>query len=215
MNRTINVTLDEAREWYNSDNETLKELALRCYPLDDLKIVPFEKIKSFEAAVNAINLDIDDVDLTISRLERISKASVAMYKVCIVLKALNLGKDLKLTQDPENSFIYRPFNPLVTENSTYYEDELNLDKMEIIGKIKYEGTLYCVLGGYAVNDVYSGLGGFEPYSGTCFADANFALLGCANEEIAKHFGKYFGMLITEAKFGYLRGFEIVGKKYKN
>ena len=28
-NTTINVTLDEAREWYNSGNEMLKELALK------------------------------------------------------------------------------------------------------------------------------------------------------------------------------------------
>ena len=39
-------------------------------------------------------------------------------------------------------------------------------------------------------------------------------LGCASEEIARHFGKYFGMLITEAKYGDLPDFEIVSRTYQ-
>ena len=30
----------------------------------------------------------------------------------------------------------------------------------------------------------------------------------------KHFSKYFGMLITEAKFGDLKDFEIIEEKYE-
>ena len=49
--------------------------------------------------------------------------------------------------------------------------------------------------------------------GYCYSDSGF--LGCATEEIARHFGKYFGMLITEAKYGDLKDFEIVDNYYKN
>lgn len=41
------------------------------------------------------------------------------------------------------------------------------------------------------------------------AVAAVGFLGCASEEIAQHFSKYFGMLITEAKFGDIIDFEII------
>ena len=45
------------------------------------------------------------------------------------------------------------------------------------------------------------------------ARANIGFLGCASKEIAQHFGKYFGMLITETKYGDLSDFEIIESKY--
>ena len=41
------------------------------------------------------------------------------------------------------------------------------------------------------------------------ANARFGFLGCATKEIAEHFGKYFGILITEAKYGDMVEFEII------
>lgn len=38
---------------------------------------------------------------------------------------------------------------------------------------------------------------------------NIGFLGCASREIAEHFSRYFGTLITEAKYGDLKGFEII------
>lgn len=40
-------------------------------------------------------------------------------------------------------------------------------------------------------------------------------MGCASKEIAQHLSKYFGMLITEAKYDDLPDFEIIEEKYKN
>ena len=126
----------------------------------------------------------------VEELETASKASAAMFKLNIIRKALNLGQDLYLTKDPEDSYIYYPYNPFVTKSSTYYNSDINSGKMEIIGTIKCEGEEYNVLGG----DADGGGVGF---------------LGCANKEIAKHLGKYFGMLITEAKYGDMVDFEII------
>ena len=53
------------------------------------------------------------------------------------------------------------------------------------------------------------LGYFYSSFGVGLADANVGFLGCANEEIAQHLGKYFGMLITEAKYGDMVDFEII------
>ena len=213
-NTTINVTLDEAREWYNSGNEMLKELALKCFPLRKLNTHNFENIKTFEDAVNELGKDIEHANFIVNVLEHQSKASAAMYKLNIVRKALNLEQDLHLTKDPENSYIYYPYNPFVTENSTFFENQINSGEVEIIGKLKSEGKEYNVLGGYALNGGgNAGLGYFYSWNGMGDAFAAFGFIGCANKEIAKHLGKYFGMLITEAKYGDLDGFEIIERKY--
>ena len=136
-----------------------------------------------------------------------------MFKLNIIRKALNLGQGLHLTKNSGNSYIYYPYNPFVMKNSTYYKSELNSGKMEVIGKIKSEGTLYNVLGGCAGCCSGTGLSCFRPYGSVGFADAVVGFLGCATVEIAQHFGKYFGMLITEAKYGDLLNFEIVDQKY--
>ena len=81
--------------------------------------------------------------------------------------------------------------------------------MKVIGKIKSEREEYNVLGGRADNGGIAGLGYFGSYAGVGFADANFGFLGCASKEIAQHLGKYFGMLITEAKYGDIVDFEII------
>ena len=212
-NTTINVTLDEAREWYNSGNETLKELALKCFPLIKLNTHNFENIKTFEDAVNELGKDIEHANFIVNVLKHQSKASAAMYKLNIVRKALNLGQDLHLTKDPENSYIYYPYNPFVTESSTYYKSEINSGRMEVIGKIKSEGEKYNVLGGRADSGCAAGLGYFSSNGGVGSAYAYVGFLGCASKEIAQHLGKYFGMLITEAKYGDLSDFEIIESKY--
>ncbi len=151
----------------------------------------------------------------IEDIEEFSKASAAVFKLNIIRKALNLGQDLHLTKDPEHSCIYYPYNPFITKSCTYYKSEINSGKMEIIGKIKNEGEVYNVLGGYANTGSNTGLGQFFSNNDVGYAQANFGLLGCANKEIAQHFGKYFGMLITEAKFGDLKDFKIIETVHKN
>ena len=215
MYKNIIVTIDEAREMYNSGNKTLKDLALKVFSDDELNPPPYSEIKTFEDAVSVLGMSIDDENSIVNNLKERSKAMAAMYKLNIIRKALNFGQDLHLTMDAKCSFIHYPCNPFVTESSTYYEDDINSGRIEIIGKIKSEGTLYDVLGGYTDEGGVSGFGSFNFYHDVGFADANFAFLGCASKEIAKHIGKYFGMLITEAKFGDLPDFEIIEDKYGN
>lgn len=206
--KTIDVSLNEAKEWYNSGNATLKEIALKVFSKDEL-IYNFKDITTFKKACETLGLNYDTMVFKAKEMSFISKASAAMFKLNIVRKALNLGQDLHLTKDPENSYIYYPYNPFVTKSSTYYDSGLKLGEMKIIGKIKSEGTLYNVLGGSANASGIAGLGRF--HSDDCVGDAvaNIGFLGCANKEIAKHLGKYFGMLITEAKYGDMVDFEII------
>ena len=212
-NKKIDVSLDEAIKWFNSGNATLRGIALQAFSRDEL-LYNYRDIKSLSNACEILGFDyvgITSMELSIARF---SKSSAAMFKLNIIRKALNLGQDLYLTKNPKDSYIYYPYNPFVTKSSTYYNDDINLGKMKVIGKIKSKGEEYNVLCGRANNGCAS-LGNFDSYDGVGYASANAGFLGCANEEIAQHLGKYFGMLITEAKYGDMIDFEIVEDKYGN
>ena len=211
--RNIKITLDKAREWYNSDNESLKEIALQAFDKDELTY-KFKDITTFKEACKALGLNYDIISIVTKDIATFSRASAAMFKLNIIRKALNLGQDLHLKKDPENSYIYYPYNPFVTKSSTYYKSEINSGKIEVIGKIKSEGEEYNVLCGNAHFGGSAGLVVFSSSAGVGDAYANIGFLGCANRDIAEHLGKYFGMLITEAKYGDLADFEIVEDKYK-
>lgn len=210
--RNIAVTLNKAREWFNSGNAILKEIALQAFSKDELEY-NFKSITTFKKACEALNLCYNDAIFIVIYTSKISKASAAMFKLNIIRKALNLGHDLHLVKDPKISNIYYPYNPFMSESSSYYEQELKHGKMEVIGSIKNEGEVYCVLGGSNSISSYSGLGYFLSNSKVGTANSGPAFLGCASDEIARHFGRYFGMLITEAKYGDLPDFEIVSSKY--
>ena len=209
--RNITVTLNKAKEWFNSGNATLKEIALQAFSKEELNRFDFTKIKTFEDALTALEYKESTktyIRNTINDISMYSRASAAMTKLNIIRKALNLGQDLHLTKDPKDSDIYYPYNPFITNDSTYYKSELNSGEMEVIGKIKSEGEEYNILDGYAfVGGV--GLGIFHSGYGVGRAYADVGFLGCATKEIAEHFGKYFGMLITEAKYGDIVDFEII------
>ena len=206
--RNVSVTLEKAREWYNSGNATLKEVALQAFKEDELK-EGFKDIKTFHDACNALEINYENAFYMAESISKYSRASAAMFKLNIIRKALNIGQDLHLTKDPKNSCIYYPYNPFITTDSTYYKSKIELGEIEIIGKIKSEGTMYYVLGGSASLGGNAGLGSFDSHLGVGFASAHFGFLGCANKEIAQHFSKHFGMLITVAKYGDMVDFEIL------
>ena len=210
--RNITVTLNKAKEWFNSGNATLKEIALQAFSEEELTTFDFTKIKTFEDALTALGYKESTkvyIRNTINDISMYSRASAAMTKLNIIRKALNLGKDLRLTKGPKGSYIYYPYNPFITKSSTYYKSEINSGEMKVIGKIKSEGKEYNVLGGDANFGGSAGLGYFNSDSDVGIANAAVGFLGCATKEIAEHFGKYFGMLITEAKYGDMVDFEII------
>lgn len=204
--RNVTITLSKAKEWYNSNNTTLKELALQAFNELELKF-DFRNIKSLKDACKALDLKYSDVVFTASAVEKFSKASAALFKLSFIRKALNLGQDLHLTKNPDSSYIHYPYVPFMSEDSTFFSKELKSGKMKIIGKIKSDEKIYNVLGGDVIDNGFRGLGQFYETVGYTGADGGF--FGCATKEIAKHFGLYFGMLITEAKYGDLEDFEIV------
>ena len=122
--RNITITIDKAKEWYNSENATLKEIALQAFDKDELTF-NFKRITTFKKACEVLGLNYGEMFFIIKNIATISKASTAMFKLNIIRKALNLGQDLHLTKNPENFHIYYPYNPFITKSSTYYKSEIN------------------------------------------------------------------------------------------
>ena len=203
IKRNVTITLEKAIEWYNSGDESLKDLALQAFTKEEL-IYNFRDITTFKKACDVLGYNYDDIVSKVNSIAEISRASAAMFKLNIIRKALNLGQDLHLTK---GSPLYYPYNPFVTKSSSYYNNEINLGRMKVIGKIKSEGEEYNVLGGGTCKSI--SLGNFISSDSIGSADAGVGFLGCASQEIAQHFGKYFGMLITEAKYADMIDFEML------
>lgn len=213
MERSITITLEKAREWYNSDNNQLKEIVLQVFNKDEL-LHSFKDIITFKKACEVLNIHYEVTSIIIKDIAMVSKASAAMFKLNIIRKALNLGQDLHLTKCPDKtSFIWYPQNPFITKDSICYRDKIESNKMEVVGKFKSNGEVYRVLSGTPCF-CGEGLGLFNQSNGLGDGYASSGFLGCATKEIAEHFGKYFGMLITESKYGDMVDFEIVENKYQ-
>lgn len=182
-----NMTAD----WFNSEQ-------LQVF---DRKELNFRKIMTFKDACEVLGLRYS-FSSTDKIIRTFSRSTSAMYKLNIIRQALNFGQELSFTR---GSSFYYPTNPFV--NSIHFYEA---GKMEVIGKIKSEGIIYEVLSGSAYNG--SGLASRQSFGGLCNNDCGF--LGCANKEIAEHFGKYFGMLITTAKYAdIIKDFEVIESKY--
>ena len=161
-------------------------------------------------------MSIDDENSIVNTLKKRSKAMAAMYKLNIIRKALNLGQNLHLIKSAnEDSIVYCPKNPFIAKGSTYYKNDIEWCRMEIIGRFNNDGIEYFVINGDPGISGHSGLAVYDGLICVAHAKTEFAFLGCASAEIAEHFGKYFGMLITEAKYGDVDDFTITNDKYGN
>ena len=54
MERNITITLEKAREWYNSDYSSLKEIALQAFSKEELTGFDLKKIKTFKDALTVL-----------------------------------------------------------------------------------------------------------------------------------------------------------------
>ena len=212
--RNMTVSIARARKWFNSGNKQLQELALQVFDRKEL-INDFRHIVTFEDACKVLGLR-----YSVSYIDRLNRtlsiSTSAIFRLNIIRQALNLGYDMQLVKNPSKSYIYCPFNPFITkvEGFRYYKDQINSGDIEIIGEIRTGGVSYYVLNSIAYFHGIDGLGNFNysTSSGRAITDSGF--LGCASREIAEHFGKYFGMLITTAKYAdIIKDFEVIESKY--
>lgn len=192
--RNITLTLEKAREWYNSDSADLKEIALQAYTKDELEIPKWQNIKTFEDACRALDMSTPYVKVPPFVDVSISNHLYAICKLDIIRKALNRDWEPSLVQD-------NVYYPCIMFYSAGH------DAKEVVSKHKewklgesfiVNGKKYTLVGGYSYSDSGAGLASFSlgygdvrPYLG---------LLGCKNSEIAEHMSRYFSKEIFEATY---------------
>lgn len=133
--RNMTIFIVQARNWFNSGNKQLQELALQVFDRKELTS-DFRHIVTFKDACEALGLRVARIVLL--------ELSVDCY---VRIEYYKTGCDLSLTRAPKSSYLYYPYNPFMTSSSTYYDSEFNSGEMEVIGKIKSEGEEYNILGG--------------------------------------------------------------------
>ena len=191
--RNVTLTLEKAKEFYNSGNAALKEVALQAFTQEELTTLKYTDIKTFEDAVKDLGMDINKVACDLNNLTclegGLGEHLRAIYKLNIIRKALN-GADWK---------------PKMTEGSTYYGwvrfykefTDVPSDK-KIIGSFYADGKKYLLVGGFGSFVPYSSLSGF--YSEFEYGDSypNLGLLCCKSAEIAQYMSEQFGKIIFDA-----------------
>lgn len=184
MERNVKISLEKAREWYNSDNDSLKEVALQAFEESELIVNPWENIKTFEDACRILSINPNIVDLIFdANLQN-------MYKLQIIKKALNAVWKPKLNEGT----IYYPLIKYIPKDNIY-----KLPWKPIANfKAKENNKVYTLLGG-DYNYFDSGLCGFGFGSGDVITA--IGLLGCKSREIAEYFSITFGKLIFDAVYG--------------
>ena len=90
--RNISVTLEQAREWYNSGNNTLRTLALNAYTKDEL-----------ELDYNSINREVDQIYTCVCIPRCEGKKFQVLAKLATIAKYYN--KDWEKTTDNTGYFI--------------------------------------------------------------------------------------------------------------
>lgn len=185
MERNVKISLEKAREWYNSGNESLREVALQAFKEDELVENPWELIKTFEDACRVLNINPDAVYLIFdAHLQN-------MYKLKVIKKALN---EAEWEPNLNTGTIYYPWLRYYPKGSIHESSWTPIANF----KAKEDNKVYTLVckGCY----VYDGGLGFFGY-GYSDVYASHGLLGCKSEEIAKYFGNTFGKLIFDTIYG--------------
>ena len=191
--RNVTLTLKKAKEFYNSGNAALKEVALQAFTEQELATPNYRDITTFEDAVKALGLNMTDVNYDLKNLNgvegRLGKHLTAIYKLDIIRKALN-----------------GDWKPELTKGTIYYgwvrfylPNKIPSDG-KVIGKLKANGQKYLLVGGSGGYRSSAGLGSFYPGFGFGNSIASLGLLCCKSEEIAKHLSTHFGKIIFDTYY---------------
>lgn len=208
--RNIALTLEKAREWYNSGSADLREVALQAYTEEEFTTPKFNDIKTFRDACDVLGVSHANFNKMlkgyyVENILKATPASIAAIKLNIIRQALNKGQKMELTKGT----IFYPYTPFITRKSTYFNNELRDGSMVEVAQFMSNGEVYRLLGGYADYGGRAGVGHFYPIPGVGDSYANVGFLGCASKKIAEHMSRYFAKEIFEAKYGDLVSYEWV------
>ena len=196
--RNVTLTLEKAKEFYNSGNAALKEVALQAFTQEELTTTTkYTDIKTFEDACLALGINIKKVARDLNSLTclegGLGEHLTAIYKLDIIRKALN-GTDWKPKIAKGN--IYYGWVKFYKKSSNIPSDN------KIIGNFIANGQKYLLVGGFQDDGSYFGLGGFGSGYGYGYSSADLGLLCCKSKEIAQYMSEQFGKLIVDACYAH-------------
>lgn len=195
--RNIKISLDTAKEWYNGDNESLRQVALQAFTEEELTEEHWKRITSFEGAYlylkeNKINENLiksyDSLHIT---LRNTYVNTILKYQ--IVVAALTNNEKRHLTTGDRWFPVVQFCRP---------QDRRNCWGNVYLGTIESEGKIYDVVGGTASGSGDAGLGYFHSSEGMSFSISHIGFRSVSTScEIAEHISKYFGKLLFEVHYG--------------
>ena len=189
--RNVTLTLDKAKEFYNSGNDALREVALQAFTENELKEVHYTDIKTFEDACKALGLSESCVHYDLAEIGDaecgLGKHLAAIYKLDIIRKALNGSWEPELSKGD----IYRSWV------RCYLPNKKPSDK-KTIATLKADGQKYLLVGGCDDYGCCTGLGYFFSGYGYSNSSADLGLLCCKSGEIAQYMSTQFGKYIFDA-----------------
>ena len=192
--RNISLTLEKAKEWYNSGSADLKEVALQAYTEDELKTVHFSEIKSYEDACKVLGIDSTDFTIhTPYKTSDVNRHLVAIYKLNIICKALNKGWKPSMVEGR----IYYPYIRFYPAGLKAIE-AVSSNNWKLGESFIADGKKYTLVCSGCIYYNYDGLAIF----GCGYGDVrhSLGLLGCKSKEIAEHMSRYFSKEIFEATY---------------
>ena len=173
-----------------------------------IKFIPedYTVIKDFETACRVLG-----VSNAIPAEIQANKQLCAMYKIQIVLKAVNRGHTFNLI----SGRVWYPYVRFIGKSAV--DREIARNESRVLD-FNYEDRTFTLVGGSADNGANVGLGCFYSLASVGNSPANIGFFACHNEEIAHHVSKYFAALVFDCCFARELGFslsngEMVTKNY--
>ncbi len=193
--RSVKLTLEKAREWYNKGGE-LKEVALQAFKEEELKKLKFTDVTNLKVACNVLGYDYNKIIASLDKLSEINPIYYCQERLSIIIKACNELEGYDSDWSINNQYIYYPVFVLSEERKDLSCIEWKY-KFTINSKI-----FYC--GAYSgdANAGY-GPGRFDARDDLSSSDdyLNRLNLACATSEIAKFITKTQLYYLVFATFG--------------
>ena len=186
--RNVTLTLEKAKEFYNSGNDALKEVALQAFTKEELTIPKWQNIKTFEDACRTLGIKLPYLKVEPSVGNSIADHLYAICKLDIIRKALNGNWKPSLVEGK----VFYPFVRFYPANKA--KDAANSNGWKLGTSFMADGEKYTL-----VSSGYSYCYGYGVVS------VNAGLLGCKSAEIAWHMSRYFMKEIFEAVYAQYNG----------
>lgn len=184
--KTINVEVPEGCiAKYDAATQTIKFI-----PEDYTVIKDFETACRVLGISNAIPAEI-----------KANKQLCAIYKMQIVLKAVNRGRTFNLISGQ----VWFPCVRFIDKSTI--DEEIARNESRVLD-FNYENRTFILVGGAALYGSGAGLGCFYSYSSVGHSAAYIGSFTCHNEQIAHHVSKYFAALIFDCCFARELGFSL-------